>query len=63
LPLSSLTLHFTVPTIVEFVWPLYPLTLTLDLTGGSVKSSLLLVSEWLQQLSISISYESESNSS
>jgi len=26
----------TVPTIVELVLPLYPLTLTVDLTGGSM---------------------------
>jgi hypothetical protein len=33
LPLSSLIFHLTVPTIVELVLPLYPLTLTVDLTA------------------------------
>jgi hypothetical protein len=41
-------------TIIELVCPLYCLNSTKDLTGGSIKSSLLFVSEWLQQLSINI---------
>ncbi len=60
LPLSSLIFHFTVPTMVELVIPLYPLILTSDLTGGDMKSAKSFVRVWLQQLSIRMSYESVS---
>ena len=60
LPLSSCKCHCTVPTLVVAVAPLKPLINKLDGFGGIMKSSKQFVMDLLQQLSLKMSYESES---